>query len=792
MGIRGLTAYVAARQDACATEVDDLKNVTLGVDLDSFLHFACRELANSYNAQWLLLGGDARALYVWVREWMQPLFKRKIRLKFVRDPPGMLNIIKDVTHGKRRAEKADKTKALMRGLFATTTPSSPQGVDDNITVPAPPSTTTDPSDLVQLTADAATNLMDTQAVFAFARKALVSPFVRCLKHAGCTIVTAPTEADETLGEMVRSKAIYAVVARDSDYLFMYKMRYITLSSIVVDPSSETVRATVFDTDQLAAASGLAPEKLVEWAIVCGNDFTPYVDLHFHLAEALHLPSLRQTQGNYNIGDALVWLQTHLGPSNNWLDDPEFHQLLADDTDLLAHVYGIYSFYGAGDQVKSRFPHASRHSVLSAAEWKYVRKLLDKLMLPSFTIDVLYDQRRSINKRSVLLGLSACPMLAAARAGTYGLLGQTHVEEYETCILTGDRLTRTVQVNPCDMVLKTMNQHAKSKRVHKAKAMVLTWVESSPAVHAAMAAWHPPKKQPDLKYVGYALGMVLASTPVNRLSSPSWMALLLTSVVSICLQKDKRGGFPFASSVGFTRELVELTARFLSSLEALSHVFDILTLHTDVNMHAFYSASLVVYFLSNGPISKSNVRDILLGCFHTLMAVFAKALPPSSAPSTSSSLLMPSQVIAKHVDKMAVKGTKAAPTKQKHKPVQAASAQTPSTDDKSPLVLEPLAWDEDVDKSSVESKQPPPPRVTDLRQLIFTLPVYKHKAEILHHVATNPLVVIQGETGCGKSTSVPQFLLDEAIDTANIYVTQPRRVAAITLAATVAKMRGETV
>ncbi|CAK0875517.1 unnamed protein product [Prorocentrum cordatum] len=52
-----------------------------------------------------------------------------------------------------------------------------------------------------------------------------------------------------------------------------------------------------------------------------------------------------------------------------------------------------------------------------------------------------------------------------------------------------------------------------------------------------------------------------------------------------------------------------------------------------------------------------------------------------------------------------------------------------------------------------------------------------------------LVMVQGETGCGKTTQVGQFLV-EAVPGARVVVTQPRRVAAASVAQRVADERGE--
>ncbi|XP_057325710.1 ATP-dependent DNA/RNA helicase DHX36 [Microplitis mediator] len=76
-----------------------------------------------------------------------------------------------------------------------------------------------------------------------------------------------------------------------------------------------------------------------------------------------------------------------------------------------------------------------------------------------------------------------------------------------------------------------------------------------------------------------------------------------------------------------------------------------------------------------------------------------------------------------------------------------------------------------------------------------LPSYKMKEEILKTVDSNQVVVISGETGCGKTTQIPQFILDDAIEKGNgsrtkIICTQPRRISAISVAERVAFERAE--
>ncbi|KAH9223643.1 ATP dependent RNA helicase-like protein [Leptodontidium sp. 2 PMI_412] len=74
-----------------------------------------------------------------------------------------------------------------------------------------------------------------------------------------------------------------------------------------------------------------------------------------------------------------------------------------------------------------------------------------------------------------------------------------------------------------------------------------------------------------------------------------------------------------------------------------------------------------------------------------------------------------------------------------------------------------------------------------------LPMWGFKNEVLAAIDREQVVIICGETGCGKSTQVPSFILEHQLSQGKpckIYCTEPRRISAISLARRVSEELGE--
>ncbi|XP_028781343.1 DExH-box ATP-dependent RNA helicase DExH6-like isoform X2 [Neltuma alba] len=95
-------------------------------------------------------------------------------------------------------------------------------------------------------------------------------------------------------------------------------------------------------------------------------------------------------------------------------------------------------------------------------------------------------------------------------------------------------------------------------------------------------------------------------------------------------------------------------------------------------------------------------------------------------------------------------------------------------------------------SSRMNKTPAKRKITAQRS---KLPIAAFKDVITSTVESHQVVLISGETGCGKTTQVPQYILDHAWgkgEACKIVCTQPRRISAMSVAERIASERGETI
>ncbi|XP_002737580.2 ATP-dependent DNA/RNA helicase DHX36-like [Saccoglossus kowalevskii] len=105
-------------------------------------------------------------------------------------------------------------------------------------------------------------------------------------------------------------------------------------------------------------------------------------------------------------------------------------------------------------------------------------------------------------------------------------------------------------------------------------------------------------------------------------------------------------------------------------------------------------------------------------------------------------------------------------------------------------------DEDL-KDALAEKKLRNQRYKKMMQFREKLPAFKKKQDLLDLIESSQVVVISGETGCGKTTQVAQFILDDYIEKGKgsmcrVVCTQPRRISAVSVAERVAEERGETV
>ncbi|RLN56576.1 hypothetical protein BBJ28_00022676, partial [Nothophytophthora sp. Chile5] len=925
MGIHGLTRYCYQNEDSTSTLVEDLHGETLAVDFVGFLYHLCEQLyleapadAHLSAPAWLLLGGASSlptALYTvsmgpdvsvlrsvvvvgcplrlerWVESWLQRLRARKIRLVFVTDPPqcfGGAEHRKGYCLADRAQQKTDHIDQLSQSLKSLLFEEAPakatlvEGTEAESVVPPPPSPTQ--------RSKMAKSLLQTNGRFPFAREKLRG----VLKKHGIPIKTASREADEELGDLVRTQDAFAVLADDSDFMCMRGVRYIPFKKLTFQQNPQstepaTILARVFSPDLVAESLGLEVNQLVDLALICGNDLTPMLDNEFDMAASLNFPiQRRQASTSLNPRDAAQWIIGHL-PT---LENPVLGQIEVAKKGFLRGLFEVYRFYGHSAAFLKKFPMKIEPMLVKKKMNSY-KKLVDRLDYPMMAIDILETKSRGLSQRFDPLyellgreGKSLDGMLATTRFLSYLALNVPVVEELS--------ITSRVEVRmkPWDFMATFLSipVHARSTkavdRMFRSLIFMLLYQDPKGGPKASQLAGilgKPDKKGMAVKTIVYSL-LVLWKSDRTYLVKASLLndrlleTFLLASLVCLALDSSKHASTarePLAFDDRFLNmETYAVVAGYLEALKQVHQLRLVLgnKLPQTSGCASLFSAEVFARVCcslmqndgkaktkkspkNSSAITREDVNAVAkafgaeIPDSNQLWVEYAfvraamkrlKALitvPTTGVPATGNG----KTVVVRALENAVRKGSSLEvdaneqleldpkaeqfapvvnvgpapplpmgapplpptpfapplpPAPPSHLQVSAPSSDPrPVTNLMPSSVAKRLKSESAVtqDTSYVPESEPKEP--VSLKGLMETLPVFAHREEILENVSVNQLTIIQGETGCGKSTSVPQFLHDAwARDRAsserpvNIYVTQPRRIAAIELANTVARMR----
>ena len=94
----------------------------------------------------------------------------------------------------------------------------------------------------------------------------------------------------------------------------------------------------------------------------------------------------------------------------------------------------------------------------------------------------------------------------------------------------------------------------------------------------------------------------------------------------------------------------------------------------------------------------------------------------------------------------------------------------------------------IDQNNPEEKIKTPEelQIEEIAQIREKLPIFKYRDDLLQAIRDHQVIIIMWETGSGKTTHIPQYLHEIGYTKyGKIGITQPRRVAAMSVAARVA-------
>lgn len=564
----------------------------------------------------------------------------------------------------------------------------------------------------------------------------------------------------------------------------------------LNPKPEDIVCCVTSSEMLCHSLGLEEHQLPELAILCGNDFTKGLNQQLHVSSILRIDEGQPTR----VPNVAAWLQWQHRPL---LENETFQDLLAQNSQYDLAVSHSISFYQGVVTV-------SKHQ---DSDGQFILELVDRGELSLQYLAYL----NSIKWRGAVLADRTVgepciyDLTQPIRNLIYLFLGKTLVKELGN---TSHKSFDVVSVTVASSTHKPALKEIRSLSLSQKLLFLFDLVTSSVSRNFNVIPPLPLSKLYNGSYqaVIIASGLVylLKLDASNHLSKRITITELQSIVVACISCSAELQPVNFDSRPGM--RAVSLGSLFTLILQFIQQFSQLLGVFTDMSLRCaiLFQTSVFVPIYLAGSDSGSDFVDVaeyrrsitdlppvqillrtvlaMRSGLHSLsdsLQVFSTTF--SAAVAVVKQDVIPSfearfnnrrveRRLFKYLDVVTESGT---------------NCEYDDGGDQNCDILDSCGialCDEDTQVQEGQKKlaQPSPPE---------QLPIMAHKQSVLDLIAQHRISFIAGETGSGKSTKVPQFILEEAQKASppkkcRIIVSQPRRIAAKTLAKRVASEQNE--
>ena len=645
------------------------------------------------------------------------------------------------------------------------------------------------------------------------------PFAsRCCKRVlidtGTCFVQCAGEADGTLiGLCCSTPGAIGILSDDTDFAVARNCRFFPLCLFDVDntvgfidgnlneePDSITCQ---YSSDAiLSTCLGIRTDQIVDLAVLCGNDYSKPLNAAYHTHRHLGCNSSSVTK-------IAQWLAAQPGPLKENGKMKEFLDMHPDyDT---AFQVSEETYLGQSSETKvlpsvTEQERSLQFSTLFASlENGHAKR--------DFFVEDLTRGRVPVFDLTVPIRCLAYSLLGVRKVKEYGrtaaeVFGCYKVKPHQSMRDVHDHLKCSTDIPfsskaNCLYFLLT-NPHLDSASKNLTKLCQTTGQQHSFYIPKAMLE---PCSAVDYTQAIIALGLVKFATTVLPLDKKELIAAVVAFIITAA------HGPPLYFSCRPLMRAVHLAGLLCTALHSALPLCELMSLpSSSLSYEDIFDSSIFVALymaICTGSTDNESLRQILSLCKEVQGITAVEAVLAFIALDTYVGVFSVSAAARDFTMAVSTVRTEVLP---RHA-LQLASIRP------APLTFPTRRYSCDEEEEGLESDEeiwsttttthvrqqpqsvktvPPPQQKRTTVQLLKggkELPIMKHRQEIVEIIENHKVSIIEGQTGSGKSTQVPQFILDHAIKlqrshACNIIVTQPRRVAAKTLAERVANERRE--